>query len=167
MPTEHQAEIGRLSHLALGRAIEDGLRPEDAYAILRLATATTRYSPRARSRRARVLVHRAVATYLRRYLPAPPWVLAGREVALGGLRTDLHWRHPDGEHFFDELKSEPATLLVKDEAARAQALAYLELGRALPGHFLGVRLISLGVPSGLVAIAASESPLPRIAEDGR
>ena len=121
----------------------------------------------ARSRRTTIIVRTAFVTYLRAYLPPAPWALAGHEVPLGRLRADFQWRHPDGAHFFDELKTEPFTLLLHDVAAHEQVAGYFEGGQGLPGQFLGIRLISLGVPSGLLTLHASEARMPGAEETER
>src|SRR4051794_34774243 len=125
MPSPQQAEIGRLTHLGVVLALRREIQRDDLSALSEIVTQVTHASFLAMSRRAVIIIRTGIATYLRHFVPAEPWFLHGAEVHVAGRRVDLGWRHPDGRSFFDELKTQPFTLMTVDPHVREQVDAYV------------------------------------------
>jgi hypothetical protein len=99
-------------------------------------------------RRGQMLVASMTFTYLREFLPLPPWRLVGVEVDVDSGRFDLVFANDVGEVFIDELKARRGWPGQLDAASFEQMARYEREGAAGYGErFLGVRLVVLGPPA--------------------
>ncbi len=145
----HQMMVGDRAHRIIAATLVEGVQLERrarALQVIRHARAVFQEHPvDYRPREALVDAVTAAGVYLSRFLPSPPWKLAGVEVCSGRSRLDIVYRSGRAGYLIDEVKLGVGRY--SESAVQKQIERYLEVGRDRWGaEFLGVRLCAVHEP---------------------
>ena len=145
----HQMVVGDRAHRIIAATLVEGIQPERRARTLQVIrhgrTIFQEHPIDYRPREALVDAVTAAGVYLSRFLPRPPWKLAGVEVCSGRSRLDIVHRRGRAGYLIDEVKLGVGRY--GESAVQKQIDRYLEVGQGRWGaEFLGVRLCTVHEP---------------------